>query len=236
MSSDFDKRRPAKGLIGLGDVIQLKDYNLVPGVGEADNSQWVELDEHHHTGAALVVWKMENDERTPECEERARRLVACWNACVNVSTDWLEANAPALLIGDPLKSRFDVLLAERDTLAARVAELTCQIDRAEEAMASRSTIAAELKALREQEPVSHEFQAQDGSWRGFINESHYKNTVEDGSWPIRALYAHPVPARELTDEDIETIHKSVAGGPSLAPARMKAFARAIERHLKEEGE
>ena len=38
------------------------------------------------------------------------------------------------------------------------------------------------------EPEKHEFQGRDGTWRTFINDAHYQNTVEDGSWPIRALY------------------------------------------------
>lgn len=52
----------------------------------------------------------------------------------------------------------------------------------------------ELEKLKQQEPAKYEFQNRDGTWHGFLNESHYQNTVEDGSWPIRALYAAPVPA------------------------------------------
>ena len=51
--------------------------------------------------------------------------------------------------------------------------------------------AEERTKREEQEPVAHEYQGRDGIWRGFINQQHYKNTVEDGSWPIRALYAAP---------------------------------------------
>ena len=50
------------------------------------------------------------------------------------------------------------------------------------------------------------------------------------------LYARAGPARELTDEDIENIHKSATNGPALAPNRMLSFARAIERFLKGESE
>lgn len=112
----------------------------------------------------------------------------------------------------------------------------------EKAAAERDALAAELKALREQEPVSHEFQAQDGSWRGFINESHYKNTVEDGSWPIRALYAHPAPARELTDA-IQAIGRrstpmraEEGHGPLEFDNGWNQCLDAIERHLKGDGE
>jgi hypothetical protein len=47
------------------------------------------------------------------------------------------------------------------------------------------------------EPVSYQFQ-DDGKWHDFINEEHYKNTVKDGRWPIRALYAEP-PARNCSE-------------------------------------
>lgn len=59
---------------------------------------------------------------------------------------------------------------------------------------ARAVEAAVLEKLRQQEPAKYEFQNRDGTWHGFLNESHYQNTVEDGSWPIRALYAAPVPA------------------------------------------
>ena len=31
-------------------------------------------------------------------------------------------------------------------------------------------------------------------WRPFINEEHCKNTIEDGTWPVRALYTRPASA------------------------------------------
>jgi hypothetical protein len=48
------------------------------------------------------------------------------------------------------------------------------------------------------EPVTHQFQDTDGSWHDFINPDHYKNTVKDGRWPIRALYSEP-PARNCSE-------------------------------------
>lgn len=60
--------------------------------------------------------------------------------------------------------------------------------------------------------------------------------VQDWLDAQRPLYTRSVPTREMTDEDIANIHKSVAHGPSLAPSRMLTFARAIERFLTEEGE
>lgn len=58
-----------------------------------------------------------------------------------------------------------------------------------------------------QEPVKFEFQDLDGKWYPFMDEHHYKNTVEDGSWPIRALYLHP-PLRKPDDEVLEAMRQA----------------------------
>ena len=55
----------------------------------------------------------------------------------------------------------------------------------------RDALRAEVEAMKRQEPVRHEFQGRDGDWYPFINQRHYENTVADGTWPIRALYALP---------------------------------------------
>lgn len=52
-------------------------------------------------------------------------------------------------------------------------------------------IKAVLDVLKKQEPVKHEFQGRDGTWHSFIDQRHYENTVADGTWPIRPLYALP---------------------------------------------
>lgn len=41
------------------------------------------------------------------------------------------------------------------------------------------------------EPAKYEFQDRDGTWHPFIDERNFRNTVQDGSWPIRALYTEP---------------------------------------------
>ena len=38
------------------------------------------------------------------------------------------------------------------------------------------------------EPAVRQFQGRDGVWHNFIDERHFQNTVEDGSWPLRNLY------------------------------------------------
>lgn len=58
------------------------------------------------------------------------------------------------------------------------------------------------RELEGQEPVSHEFQDRDGKWLRFMNPEHFANTKKDGTWPIRALYARPIPppdVRELVE-------------------------------------
>ena len=85
------------------------------------------------------------------------------------------------------------------------AAMKAAIDDATSELQARVTkLEAERAEREKQEPVAHEYQGSDGIWRGFINQQHYKNTVEDGSWPIRALYAAPpvtAPVR-LTCEQI----------------------------------
>lgn len=61
--------------------------------------------------------------------------------------------------------------------------------------ARRDALDAAIAALEAQAaatPATHQFQGRDGMWHGFINADHYRNTVADGTWPIRALYTSPV--------------------------------------------
>jgi hypothetical protein len=81
------------------------------GVG-IDLPNHIPIDIGQHAAAAQVVWKMEDYERSPHCEETARRLVACLNACEGISTEALEGDdAPRKLREDR-----DLLLAQRDEL------------------------------------------------------------------------------------------------------------------------
>lgn len=41
----------------------------------------------------------------------------------------------------------------------------------------------------ERQPDAYQFQDHQGAWLPFVNEHHYKSTLADGTWPIRALYA-----------------------------------------------
>jgi hypothetical protein len=50
-------------------------------------------------------------------------------------------------------------------------------------------LAAIEQAIKDAQPECHQFQTrEDGKWHDFIDERHYENTVNDGRWPIRALY------------------------------------------------
>ena len=53
----------------------------------------------------------------------------------------------------------------------------------------------QLRERESQSPVTHQYQDRSGVWRNFIDERHFNNTVEDGTWPIRALYAEPVSSK-----------------------------------------
>ena len=123
-----------------------------------------------------------------------------------------------------LESRLEISpLHNVDGIMARDATIKLQDERIAE-------LDAERAEREKQEPVAHEYQGRDGIWRGFINQQHYKNTVEDGSWPIRALYAAPpitAPVR-LTDSEAEAVARIHGTGGWQTMADMMKFSRAIE--------
>lgn len=53
----------------------------------------------------------------PQDMTNAQRLVACWNACLDVSTEWLETQKRIVLLGPPIADRFSEL--ERELAEAR---------------------------------------------------------------------------------------------------------------------
>jgi hypothetical protein len=102
------------------------------------------------------------------------------------------------------------------------------VRRLREAEARVAELEAERAEREKQGPVAHEYQGRDEIWRGFINQQHYKNTVEDGSWPIRALYAAPpvtAPVR-LTDRDKDGLAVPYSGMGGIEDYR--AYAQDIE--------
>src|SRR5690606_37760956 len=74
--------------------------------------------------------------------------------------------------------------------------------RADEVAPADAAIAA-LSAPQppaEAQPVAWQYQDRNGKWHEFTDESHRLNTIEDGSWPIRPLYAHPPPSAPVGDD------------------------------------
>jgi len=92
------------------------------GVG-IDLPNHIPIDIGQHAAAAQVVWKMEDYERSPHCEETARRLVACWNACEGVETEVLESY-PAPFISE-LRAQRDELRSENERLRGDCVEWLC---------------------------------------------------------------------------------------------------------------
>ena len=154
----------------------------------------------------------------------------------------------AMIGADDLIAAADALEslgADRDSWERQAGD---RLDDVLRVVAERDALAAELKALREQGPVGYLKKVTLG-WL----EKH-KDTpdsyagacilcarLDDSTAP---LYAHPVPARELTDADIALCIASadksfaqerISGKPVLG-VWSKHLARAIERHLKGEGE
>ena len=91
---------------------------------------------------------------------------------------WMEKDCPEI---EYLSAQ---VLIDREELKQLRADL-------ETYKAERDALRAKIAEMEKQEPVKYEFQGQDGVWYPFINQRHYENTVADGSWPIRALYALP---------------------------------------------
>lgn len=59
-----------------------------------------------------------NAEEEGIATEDARRIVACVNACAGSPTEWLEQNAPVVLLGPPIADRFREIEKQRDELLA----------------------------------------------------------------------------------------------------------------------
>ena len=114
--------------------------------------------------------------------------------------------------------------------------------------ANREDLAAELKALREQVPFdAGEARFRDafdaairrGDWPSARNGYGYRSPMTQMAWQASfctvnrlGLYAHPVPARELTDKECASITSEFA---HVRSDDMLGIARAIERYLKGEG-
>lgn len=75
------------------------------------------------------------------------------------------------------------------------------------------TAAAALQAEIAQvvAPVDCQFQGKDGRWNSFLNEQHKADTIADGTWPIRTLYAAPQAVNaELLDAEPVGLRDAIA--------------------------
>ena len=84
------------------------------------------------------------------------------------------------------------MLREQEIWTLWNAQGSDEMNQAEAFVFARAIIAAyqaKLLAGGEMpEPASREFQAREGTWHSFLDEYHYLNTKEDGTWPIRDLF------------------------------------------------
>ena len=72
----------------------------------------------------------------------------------------------------------------------------------------------------EPEPAARQFQGRDGVWHNFIDERHFQNTVEDGSWPIRNLYSQ---------EAIDNLLAQLAEAQDALQAAQRLFKEALPK-------
>ena len=83
------------------------------------------------------------------------------------------------------------------------------------------------------EPDVYQYQSRDGEWKDFINKKHFEDTLAEGSWPIRALYTHPV-KQPMTDSEIDDALSDIWGsdtGETLSAHLQRKIARAIEARM-----
>ena len=81
--------------------------------------------------------------------------------------------------------------------------------------------------------VSQQYQSRTGEWRDFVDERHRRNTIKDGTWPIRDLYPHP-PESMVADllEALRAIakndpHRLMTSGDIAREAIAKATGEAL---------
>lgn len=170
----------------------------------------------------------------------AQALAYCYSAIENMSDDEDDmisrSNAAlrAALAAQPAPVDDHLKCGHHRSLAINSAEtgefLYCDLCDAKSRCRDAETMEEELRAAlaaQPAEPVAHEFQDRNGKWCPFIDDQHYRNTVKDGSWPIRALYAAPA-AVPLTDEQIGALWDDhvvpVFGKNGINPI---VFARAV---------
>jgi hypothetical protein len=128
----------------LGKVLtdsQVADYTDGDGA-------FVELNATKHIGFGLLVWRMDDEERSPECEALAKRVVAVLNAqaAPNAEPDEIEAWRKAA--NDAATSLETISkLAGRDELLTTLADIRAYAG--SRASAAREGIDAAIAAAKE---------------------------------------------------------------------------------------
>lgn len=100
--------KTANHFVGLGEILKVDE---LPGYLNGDGDV-IEIDNGNHGGAAFVIWRMADDERSPRCEEFAHRLVASTNACAGISIENLENNLSVKWLAD----QYNTVIRQRDEL------------------------------------------------------------------------------------------------------------------------
>lgn len=130
----------SKTLATLGNRVEVTDWEY------NENGSFVELNNGEHSGAALVVWRMEDSERSPKQEDFARRLVACFNLCDGIPYEDLLAEKSVLV----------EMLQERIALKGRVEQLENMIAAYKSGAASecaRASIKVANEVMRERDTL-----------------------------------------------------------------------------------
>jgi len=101
----------SKHLATLGKRVEVVDWKY------DENGAYVELNNGPHDAAAIVVWRMEDDDQSPKQEAFAHRLVACFNICDGIPIEDLLVEKSVLV----------EMLQERTALKAQVEQLENRI-------------------------------------------------------------------------------------------------------------
>lgn len=148
-------------------------------------------------GAELGAAKAENDRLRAEVE--ALRVALLGIAQVNPAErciEWAKSYASDGLsgTGSELYIRWLETFKEAEALrkdADRRATLSQQPEPTDTYTAVDMATAA-AQGFRDgqaaMELVGYQFQGRDGAWNSFMDQRHYENTLDDGTWPIRAIY------------------------------------------------
>ena len=224
------QRVASTAMIGADDLIAAAD--ALESQAATPSSHWRAEgapDPHagHYDGerAALTMGKLTDD-------ELANGAFMNYDQPLNLAGILAGTHASPIAWMTAVKDRIRWLSRSMEKSEARLHEVAVACATAEQ---ERDALTAELKALREQEP---------SCWTTYPLSGRYSKCKaevdlwERNNWTIVPLYTHPVPTRELTDETIQRHWDEACKDTPQTPgwSRHIRFARAIERHLKGDGE